>query len=53
MKGKLEKLDEHKAGSLAKLAYKKLKKQGLLEETAEVAKKQIEELDKLLNVDIA
>ena len=53
LKGKLEKLDEHKAGSLAKLAYKKLKKQGLLEETAEVAKKQIEELDKLLNVEIA
>ena len=53
LKGELEKLDEHKAGSLAKLAYKKLKENGLLEASTEISKQQVEEIEKILNVEIA
>ncbi len=38
LEGELEEVDEHKAGGIAKLAYKKLKKEGRLEEAEEEEK---------------
>ncbi len=35
LEGELEEIDEHKAGGIAKLAYKKLKREGKLEEVEE------------------
>ena len=49
IKGEVEKVDEHKAGGLAKLAYKKLKEEGF--ERIELSHKHAEEIEKALELE--
>ncbi len=47
----IEELDEHRAGGLAKLAYKKLKEEGTLE-SEEVTEKEISHVKEVFEIDI-
>jgi len=47
LEGKLERVDEHKAGGLAKLAFQRLKERGELS-TVEVSREAIEEMEREL-----
>lgn len=49
LEGEIEKVDEHKAGGLAKLAYKKLKEEGF--EKIELPKSHAKELEKALEIE--
>ncbi|MEM1658334.1 MAG: hypothetical protein QXK94_04785 [Candidatus Jordarchaeales archaeon] len=50
LKGMAEKVDEHKAGGLAKIAYEKLKKEGRLE-AEEITHNEARSIEKSLNVE--
>ena len=52
LQGEIEDIDEHKAGGLAKLAYKKLKEEGRLE-SEEITKQEMDHVREAFNMDIA
>lgn len=51
LQGEIEEIDEHKAGGLAKLAYKKLKEEGRLE-SEEITKQEIDHVREAFDMDI-
>lgn len=52
LEGEIEEIDEHKAGGLAKLAYKKLKEENRLE-TEEISKEDMNYVKEVFNLDVA